>query len=467
MIEYFCMTTNEIDDLFSRAIASFIDPNDSFKNKITAKIAGTYSKDIIIKIGVDPTRPDIHIGHAVILRKLRAFQEVGCKVVFLIGDFTGLIGDPTGKSKIRPEISQQEIDTNMQTYLAQVGKILDTNPSVFSWIRNSDWLYSLEDIIAGPQTLEATLPGGAHVQVPFGENSLFAKAKLYQDTRMQKNIRTDGGISNVSLRGFLWTLRNLTHSRLIERDMFQERIKNGEELYMHEMMYPVLQGIDSKIIADIYGSCDLEIGGTDQTFNMLMGRDVMKMNNQEEQSVMSLDLLVGLDGKEKMSKSLDNYIAITDSVNDMYGKVMSIPDSVIATYFTLATPVPLPEIKEIQTGLIGGTLHPKDIKMRLAKTITEIYHGKEKAEEAERAFVDTFTKGVIPEDVPEIVGTTITTITEMLTESGSAESKSEARRLIEQGAVTHLDTDTKITDGAQNPQKGTYRIGKHRFVKII
>lgn len=460
MLEYVRMIDNEIAEIFSRGVASCIDPGDAFKKKVQDKKSGASKKDVVIKIGVDPTRPDIHLGHAVILRKLRAFQDLGCKIVFLVGDFTSMIGDPTGKSKVRPEISQQEVEANMQTYLEQVGKILRTEPEVFSWIRNSDWLYSLEDIIAGPQTIVFE-NNNKKTEVDFPENSLFAKAKIYQDTRMQQAVHPDGQITNISLRGFLWTLRNITHSRLIERDMFQERIKNGEELYMHEMMYPVLQGIDSKVIADIYGSCDLEIGGTDQTFNMLMGRDVMKMNKQDEQSVMSLDILVGLDGKEKMSKSLDNYIGITDAPNYMYGKVMSIPDSALKSYFTLATPISENEIDTILKG------HPKEAKMHLAKVITEIYHGKEKADEAEKAFTDTFAKGFIPEDVFEWKGESDTTILDMLIGAEIATSKTDARRLVEQGAVTFLDTETKIDDSSAVAQNGTYRVGKHRFVKKV
>lgn len=442
----------EIEHVFSRGVVDFIDPNNTFQEKVQQKIAGTYTSDIVIKLGVDPTRPDIHLGHAVILRKLRALQDVGCKVVFLIGDYTSQIGDPTGKSKVRPEISQQEIEENMKTYLEQVGKILRTDKEVFSWIRNSDWYTSVTDI--EPQ------PG---LKINFNSfvlnsQSTMGKAFVFEETRMQKRDLKNNQIHAVSFSRILGTLRRITHARLIERDMFQERIASGGELYMHEMLYPVLQGIDSALIHSIYGSCDLEIGGTDQTFNMLMGRDVMKINNQPEQSVMSLDILPGTDGKEKMSKSLDNYIGITDEPNDMYGKVMSLPDDVLKTYFLLTTPINESEIEEILKG------HPKEAKMKLAKTITAMYHGEESAQEAEDGFENTFAKGGIPEDVQEVEKKE--TIVDTLLAAECVASKTEGRRLIENGAVTHLESGEKVSDPNISPQEGTYKIGKHRFCKI-
>ena len=407
----------EIDELFSRGIASFIDPDNSLRNKIEAKKAGTYGGDITIKFGMDPTRPYIHIWHAVILRKLRVFQDLGCKVIFLVGDYTTQIGDPTGKNKTRPEISQAEIEANMKTYLDQVNKILKVDdPKLFSWIRNSDWFLDVTDVSGAP---------GATVSI----------------------------------------LRHITHARLIERDMFQDRINSGTELHMHEMLYPVMQGIDSAILAQIYGSCDLEIGGTDQTFNMLMGRDVMRMHKQPEQAVMSMDILEGLDGKEKMSKSLDNYVGINDEPADMYGKIMSIPDSVIGRYFLLATYAPTGEVKETEAGLKDGSMHPKEVKMRLARQIVAIYHGDVASAEAQESFTSTFSEGRIPEDVLEIEAGA--TLADTMLAAGVCESKSEARRLIEANAVTHLESDTKMKDPAAVPEKGTYRVGKIRFFKVV
>ncbi len=454
------MKSIDIEELFSRGVASFIDPDNSFRKKIEAKIAGTYNKDIIIKLGMDPTRPDIHLGHAVILRKLRQFQDVGCKVVFLIGDYTTMIGDPTGKNKTRPELSQQEIERNMKTYLEQAGKILSLDAKVFSWIRNSDWFLNVTDIIPGdPNTSIRVGSGLGFVKA----GSFLGKAKIFDDSRMQATHLKKDKTLTVSFTNVLSTLRHITHARLIERDMFQERLSNGGELYMHEMLYPVLQGIDSFALANIYGSCDLEIGGTDQTFNMLMGRDVMRMNKQDEQGVMSLDILEGLDGNEKMSKSLDNYVGITDAPNDMYGKILSIPDTLIPRYFALATYTPLSEVEEIEKSL--ASKNPRDAKMRLAREIVAIYHGEGASQSAETHFVETFSEKKIPENVPEIEGD-FTTIIDAMMQAECADSKSEARRLVEAGAVTHLESDVKITDPNQKPEKGTYRVGKLRFFRI-
>ena len=453
------MTTTE--ELFSRGVATFIDPEGSFKKKVEAKMAGQYPGDIVIKLGVDPTRPDIHIGHAVILRKLRAFQDVGCKVIFLIGDYTSQIGDPTGKSKVRPEVSQKEIEANMQTYLDQVGKILKTDDKVFSWIRNSDWFTDVTDIEPGP----GVKVNWKSFLIPSG--SFLGKALIFENSRMQMTHLKQKVVHTVSFTRVLATLRHITHSRLIERDMFRDRIASGSELYMHEMLYPVIQGIDSSVLATIYGSCDLEIGGTDQTFNMLMGRDVMKMNKQPEQSVMSMDILEGLDGKEKMSKSLGNYVGIADEPSDMYGKVLSIPDALIPRYFLLATYTPESEAADMARKLKDGSLHPRDAKMRLAREIVAIYHGDAHARAAEEDFIRTFSEGKAPEDVEEFAIAAGATMLDALTQAGAAKSRGDARRLIEAGAVTNLDTGVKVADGAATAAPGTYRAGKHKFFRLV
>lgn len=444
------------NELLSRGVESFVDPDNSFRKKIVGKLTGEYTKDIVIKFGVDPTRPDIHLGHAVVLKSLRTFQDIGCKIIFLIGDFTGTIGDPTGKSKVRPEIDQQEIEHNMKTYLDQVGKILKTDSGVFSWIRNSDWFISPFDIQA--QGMDPKVNNES-----VDPNTTIGKAIVYEGTRMQVTHLKNKKVESVSFSNILWTLRHITHARLIERDMFQERIKSGESLYMHEMLYPILQGIDSVILGKIYGSCDLEVGGNDQTFNMLMGRDIMKLNKLDEQAVMSFKILPGTDGKEKMSKSLDNYIAITDEPNDMYGKVMSIPDSVMENYFELCTYTP---ISEVET-LLQKNDNPRDIKMRLAKEITSIYHGESKAETAEKAFVETFSKGGTPQDMKEIKGLKGSSLGDILVEAGIISSKTEWRRLIENNAITNLDSKEKISDpNASLDEEMTLKVGKYRFIKI-
>ncbi len=457
----------EIQELLTRGVSSYIDPENSFKNKLEKN-----PEQIVIKFGVDPTRPDIHLGHAVILRRLRKFQDFGCKVVFLIGDYTSQIGDPTGKSKVRPEISQKEIEDNMKTYLEQVGKILRTDDGVFTWIRNSEWFLDVSDINAsGSSEVKLSIDSkneNIHKEISIDPNSIVGKAVLFENTRMQKTHLKSSVIQTVSFTRVLSTLRHITHARLIERDMFQDRIKNGNELYMHEMLYPVIQGIDSALLHMIYGSCDLEVGGTDQTFNMLIGRDVMKMYKQEPQAVLSFSLLVGLDGKEKMSKSLDNYVAINDTPSDMYGKIMSIPDSVIEEYFTLCTYTSKDDIDEIMSQITKGEVNPKDIKMRLAGEIVAMYHGEGARITAEQDFITKFQKKEIPEDVPIIMSSEQESLMEAFKQAGIVESNTEFRRLVEEGAITILSNDNqKISDTQSLSQEGVYKIGKKRFVKIV
>ncbi|MDP3996554.1 MAG: tyrosine--tRNA ligase [bacterium] len=459
----------KINAVLRRGVAEFIDPEGKFSEKLMKKVRGEYEGDIVIKHGVDPTRPDIHLGHAVVLRKLRAFQELGCKVIFLIGDYTTQIGDPTGKSKVRPELEQKEIEENMKTYVDQVGKILLTDKKVFSWIRNSDWFTAITDLgFPSGHTVSLNInQDGKQVTINYDANSFPGKAAVFEKTRMQAKENPDKGVAVITLRGFLWTLRRVSHSRLIARDMFQERINKGEELYMHEMMYPVLQGIDSYVLSKIYGSCDLEIGGTDQTFNMLFGRDVMKINGVAEQAVMTVPLLSGISGDEKMSKSADNYIAITDSPEDMYGKTMSLPDSSIVSYFALTTYASDEEREEIKVKLEKGSVNPKEIKMRLAREIVASYHGEEKAEGAEKAFEETFRAGKMPENAPETVAQNGSSLADILIASGTVESKTEFRRLIEKGAISvvggeKLPPDPKIT--VTNDMD--IRVGKHRFIRI-
>jgi tyrosyl-tRNA synthetase len=289
-------------ELISLTVVECIDPDGSFKKKLKAKIDGSYKGEVVIKLGVDPTRPDIHLGHAVLLKKLRTFQDVGCKVIFLVGDYTASIGDPSGKSRVRAEVETAEIEKNMETYVEQVGKILRTDPSVYSWVRNSDWFYGITDLLFDPATKTGIefVENGTKKNIPIEANSFVGKALLYENSRMQKTHLGRHETVSLTLKGLLWTLKHISHARLIGRDMFQDRIRRNEELYMHEMLYPVLQGIDSSVIARIYGSCDLEIGGTDQTFNMLLGRDVMRANNQPEQAVMTMVLM----GRKKCRRVL-------------------------------------------------------------------------------------------------------------------------------------------------------------------
>lgn len=457
-----------IEELFrDRSLAEVYDPDNSFTNKLIAKNSGKYDKDIIIKFGVDPTRPDIHLGHAVVFRFLRKMQDLGCKVVFLVGDFTAKIGDPTGRSKVRPEIEQQEIEKNMKTYLEQVGKILKTDNKSFSWIRNSDWFYAVEDIVPGlGDRVEINVKkAGIGFDVEITPNSFVGKAAIFEKTRMQVALGKNRIIS-ITIRGLLWTLRQITHQRLISRDMFQERLKAGEELYMHEMLYPILQGVDSFVLSQIYGSCDLEIGGTDQTFNMLMGRDVMKINETEPQAVISCKILKGLDGKDKMSKSLDNYIAINEEPTDIFGKLMSMPDSLMEEYFNLCTDLKEEEIKEHFDKLKNGE-NPKKIKTILAKEVIKKYFGEKEAEISAVSFENVFSKKEFPEDAKVIICKSEDKICDVLVSNKIIASKSEFRRLIDGGGVTNFpELKIKNHNELVGEKERKLRIGKIIFVLL-
>lgn len=472
----------QIEEVFSRGVANLVDPQGVFKQKVLKKAKGEYTKDIIVKFGVDPTRPDIHLGHAVVFRKLRKLQDLGCKVVFVVGDFTTTIGDPTGKNKARPELPREKIEENMKTYIDQVGKILLTDNTHFSWVPNSDWFTSITDLNlpADSKIGFQVEHDGVKITTPIDPNTIVGKAIVYENTRKQVSAQTSPirkQISVVTLTSFLWTLRHITHAQLIKRDMFQDRIARNEDLYMHEMMYPVLQGIDSSVITTLYGSCDLEIGGTDQTFNMLFGRQIQEINkvnyeasgvSTDLQAVMTVDILSGTDGIEKMSKSLDNYISITDQPNDMYGKILSIPDSLIVQYFNLCTYTPTIQISEIERDLEHSVKNPKDIKMRLAREIVAMYHGQDKALIAESAFTNTFKHGEVPHDAPEVVAVAGEKLLDVLMREKIVPSKTEFRRLIKEGAISEIETSEKIDNPDFAISKSVnIRVGKRRFVKIV
>lgn len=446
----------KIDEVLSRGVGEFIDPDNTFRKKLVAKASGLFDGEIIIKYGVDPTRPDIHLGHAVCFRKLRQLQELGCKIIFLVGDFTAMIGDPTGKSKTRPKIDLDEVRLNVKTYLDQVGRLLVSDDSKqFDWIPNSDWYVGIHDMFADEPSTE-----------------LEKKVSAWKDSRFQGKLRSDNHINTVTLVTFILNgLKQITYARLIERDMFQDRIASGRELYMHEMLYPVFQGLDSCLIYNTFGACDLEVGGTDQTFNMLVGRHLMESNpasSMPPQAVLSFRLLEGLDGKEKMSKSLNNYIAITDTPNEMLGKVMSLPDTSIVNYFKLCTDISLSEIEVIEAKL-GGELNPRDAKLRLAKEIVTIYHGTEEAEKAEGYFIQAFSKKEIPDDIREVKLSESVKLIDFLVEQGLATSKGDARRKIEQGGVS-LDGEklTELDMLLESVHAGrVMKVGKKDFVKIV
>lgn len=467
-----------VEEVLTRGVGEFADPEGKFRKKLIGKATGTYAKDVIIKFGVDVTRPDIHLGHAVVLHKLRKLQDIGCKVVFLIGDFTTLIGDPTGRSKTRPEVDGAAIEKNMKTYLEQVGKILlvdrDANGNiidspVFSWMRNSDWFFGVTDVSAeGASKNLLTIKDdatGQSIVVP--GTSFVAKAALYEHTRMQKTLLNRPTTYGVSFVNLLALMRHISYAQLIERDMFQERIKQGEPLFLHEMLYPIIQGADSNVMADIYGSCDLEIGGTDQVFNMLMGRKVMEIAGKEPQAVLGMRLLVGLDGKEKMSKSLDNYIGVTDTPRDIFGKTMSIPDAAIVEYYELATYTPKERVAEIAKTLKGGSVNPRDLKLDLAEQLVGIFYGGESAKTTRAEFLATFQRKEVPEDIENITVKKGTLLVDALLTGKLVESKTEFRRLLESGAIRKNGED-KFQDPLQKIEENTVvKVGKHRFLRIV
>jgi len=383
----------DINEILTRGVAEVINL-DSLKEKLAA------GKPLRIKYGVDPTRPDIHLGHAAVLWKLKALQEMGHTIIFLIGDYTTKIGDPSGRNSTRPVLSDQEIKTNAQTYFDQVGKILDVKKTEVRY--NSEWF----------------------------EKMTFAD------------------ILNISGK--------FTVAQIIERDDFAKRIKEGNDIGLHEVMYPLMQAYDSVEL-----KADMEIGGTDQKFNILAGRDLQKKMGQSPQEVIFMNLLVGLDGKVKMSKSVGNYIAITDEPADMFGKVMSIPDELIPQYFELCTEESAPE-----------DANPRDQKAHLAKIIVKIYHGEEAAEKAEKEFNNVYRDKQLPEDIAEVKIDGSYRLDDLLVTAKLASSKSEARRLVDEGAITIGDekqTDAyKMIEHEIIPEKGLIiKKGPHQFAKVV
>lgn len=360
-------------------------------------------KQLTVKAGFDPTAPDIHLGHTVLLRKMRHFQILGHKVVFLIGDFTGRIGDPSGKTKTRPRLTLEDVLRNAETYKQQVFKILDPEKTIVEF--NSKWL------------------------------------------------------EKMSFADVLGLTSRYTVAQMIERDDFAKRYKNGQPISMMEFMYPLAQGYDSVAL-----ECDIELGGNDQKFNLLVGRTLMKEYGLSPQAVITVPLLEGLDGVEKMSKSLGNYIGIYDSAKDMYGKAMSIPDNLISKYMELLTDIPINDIKNYIKAMENGE-NPRNIKGILAKEIVKIYHGEEEALNAEEEFKRIFSSKGLPDEIEEITVNKDDNILNILSVCMSSESKSNLKRLVSQGSVT-LDNE-KITDiNTSISKEGILKVGKRNFFKI-
>lgn len=390
-----------MDDLLTRGVDTLIG-HDELVEALDGK-----KRKLRIKFGVDPTRPDLHIGHAVVMNKLRKFQELGHTVIFLIGDYTTKIGDPSGKNQTRPMLSDEEIADNVKTYLNQVGKLLDVKKAEIRY--NSEWLGKLT----------------------FGDLIKLA--------------------SNVSV------------AQLIEREDFKNRLSTGSEIALHELLYPLMQAYDSVAL-----EADVEFGGSDQLFNLMAGRALQKKLGQRPQIVFTCELLVGLDGVKKMSKSLDNYVGVTDAPLDMFGKIMSLPDNLIAPYYKLCTDVSLEAIEGLVQSLAAGA-NPRDSKASLAREVVRIYHSEAAALKAEADWNATFRdkKGPAAEQIEtKTVMRSAWLLADLLVELELASSKSEARRLIQQGGV-RLRGEVIYEDGEVTVSSGDLlQVGKRRFVEL-
>lgn len=360
------------------------------------------NKPLTVKLGLDPSAPDIHLGHAVVLRKIKQLQDLGHRAVIIIGDFTGMIGDPTGKSKARKQLTKEQVMVNAKTYEEQIFKILDLEKTEVKF--NSEWLEKL------------------------------------------------------NFRDIIELTSKYTVARMLEREDFKNRFENNHSIGIHEFFYPLMQAYDSIAI-----NADIELGGTDQRFNVLMGRTMQKDFEKEPQVAIFMPLLEGTDGKEKMSKSLGNYIGINESASDIYGKSMSIPDELMIKYFELATDIHPDEVDKIKERLNQGE-NPRNIKMMLAKELVTLYHGKEEAENAEENFKKVFQKKAIPEDIEEINIDTTQDLISIITEIGFAPSRSEAKRLIKQGAVKI--NGEKVSETAKIKSQDVLQVGKLKFARI-
>jgi tyrosyl-tRNA synthetase len=387
------------------------------ENGLEAKLRQSEAtgKPLIVKLGLDPTAPDIHLGTAVVLRKLRQFQDLGHQVVIIIGDFTAMIGDPTGKSETRKHLTREEVAVNAQTYADQYCRILD--PSRTSVRFNSEWLGAMDfyDVI--------------HLAA------------------------------------------HMTVAQVMERDDFAKRWREGRTISLHELLYPLCQAYDSVVL-----KADVEMGGTDQMFNILAGRDLQAQFGQEPQVAMFMPLLVGLDGVNKMSKSLGNYVGITESPDAMYGKIMSISDDMMRSYFELATDVSMDEVDTLLEGMNKGSIHPKEVKKRLAREIVAIYHGADAAEHAEEEFERVHAQGDLPTELPEVrlpeeaFKDGRVWVCRLLAATGFAKGTGEARRLVQQGGVSINRTKVPSPDAEYTREELTgavLQVGSRRFARLV
>ena len=395
-------------NLLKRGAAEIV-PEDELLKKLEKSIAA--NKPLTVKLGLDPTAPDLHLGHTVVLRKMKQFQDLGHKVVIILGDATGCVGDPSGKSETRKQLNRETVLNNAATYKEQLFRILD--PEKTKVVFNNDWFS----------------------QLSFGE------------------------VMNLGSK--------YTVARMLEREDFTKRFKEGRPIAIHEFFYPLMQGYDSVSI-----EADVELGGTDQKFNLLMGRTLQKEYGLEPQVALMMPIIEGTDGVQKMSKSLGNYIGIYESADEMYGKVLSIPDDLITRYMELLTEIPMAEIDKTEEKMKNGSLNPKLAKQYLAREIVSLYHSRDEALKAEARFEAIFQKGALPEDLPEmnvaeyLADGTIEAVT-LLVKTKLMPSASEARRLIQQGGmkindekVSEVKQVITVTDGM------VIRAGKRKFLKI-
>jgi tyrosyl-tRNA synthetase len=364
-------------------------------------------KPLTVKTGFDPSSPDLHVGHSVLIRKMAHFQQMGHRVVFLIGDFTAMIGDPTGKKAARPQLSREQVEENAATYAQQVFHLLDAERTVIDY--NNRWLGEL------------------------GSSGMIRLAGRY------------------------------TLARMMEREDFRTRYNENQPIHLHELFYPLVQGYDSIAL-----EADVELGGHDQIFNLLVGRTLMKEEGLEPQVVLTVPLLVGTDGSEKMSKSLGNAIALEDAPQEMYGKTMSIPDDLMWDWFLLLTDLPESDIEDRKRGLETGKQHPKELKQELARHLVATYHGTEAAQAAQAEFENIFAGGGVPDDVPESSARGSIKLVQAMRDNGLASSNKEARRLLDQGAVSIDGEGIQDPYHALEPRDEPYllKVGKRRFLRL-
>jgi len=394
-------------ELIKRGVSEII-PEEDLLKKLEASLRK--NKPLNVKLGCDPSRPDLHIGHSVVLRKLSQFQSLGHQAILIIGDFTGMIGDPSGRNITRPPLSLEQTRENAKSYFEQASKILDKEKTKI--VYNSGWLSKMnfEDVIK--------------------------LASKY------------------------------TVARMLERDDFTKRMKAAEPISLHELLYPLAQAMDSVAIES-----DIELGGTDQKFNLLVGRDIQREHGMEPQVIITMPLLPGTDGVEKMSKSYNNFIGISESPKEIYGKTLSIPDNLIYNYFELATDVSNEKLKEISDKINGQKVNPRDLKRELARTLVATYYNEEAAVEAEAEFDKIFVKKEIPDEIPVFKFSNIESeigILDLIVKVNFAPSKNEARRLVSQGGV-YIDgrrvDDT--TESIKLDNEKILKVGKRKFIKLI